>query len=106
MSPSAFAGKPAFLAAPDAPVAPRETAAFRERHVYWIDDWVAHGGSLEDQGRFGREWHALRAYAAERGVRIFGDMPIYVAYGSPDHRAHRRLFQDGAGAGGPPHTVG
>jgi 4-alpha-glucanotransferase len=102
MSPSAFAGNPAFLAAPDAAVAPRETAAFRERHAYWIDDWVAHGGSLEDQVRFEREWHALRAYAAERGVRIFGDMPIYVAYGSADHVAHPKLFQEGAVAGVPP----
>jgi 4-alpha-glucanotransferase len=104
MSPSAFAGNPALLAAPDASVAPDETAAFRERHAYWIDEWVAHGGSLEDQVRFEREWHALRAYAAERAVRIFGDMPIYVADGSADHVAHLKLFQEGAVAGVPPDT--
>jgi 4-alpha-glucanotransferase len=104
MSPSAFAGNPALLAAPDAPVAPRETGAFRDRHAYWIDDWVAYGGSLEDQVRFEREWHALRAYAAERGVRIFGDMPIYVADGSADHVTHPKLFQAGAVAGVPPDT--
>jgi 4-alpha-glucanotransferase len=102
MSPSAFAGNPALLAAPDAPVAPRETAVFRELHAYWIDDWVAHGGSLEDQVRFEREWQALRAYAAERGVLILGDMPIYVADGSADHIAHPNLFQAGAVAGVPP----
>ena len=32
---------------------------------------------------------ALRAYAAERGVRIFGDMPIYVADGGADHARTR-----------------
>jgi 4-alpha-glucanotransferase len=102
MSPSAFAGSPALLAAPNAPVSAQEAATFRERHTYWIDDWVAHGGSLEDQVRFEREWQALRAYAAERGVRIFGDMPIYVADGSADYVAHPKLFQEGFVAGVPP----
>jgi 4-alpha-glucanotransferase len=104
MSPSAFAGSPALIAEPEAPVSPREAAAFRERHAYWIDDWVAHGGSLEDQVRFEREWQALRRYAAERGIRVFGDMPIYVADGSADHVAHPELFQQGAVAGVPPDT--
>ena len=102
MSPSAFAGSPALLADPAAPVSPAETDAFRARNAYWIDDWVAHGGSLADQVRFEREWQALRAYGAERGVRIFGDMPIYVAHDGADHRAHPHLFQRGAVAGVPP----
>ena len=102
MSPSAFAGSPALLADPEAPVSTAEATTFRERQAYWIDDWVAHGGTLEDQVRFEREWQALRAYAAERGVRIFGDMPIYVADGSADHVAHPKLFQEGAVAGVPP----
>jgi len=102
MSPSAFAGSPGLLAAPKARVSAAESAAFRDRNAYWIDDWLAFGGSLEDQVRFDREWRALRAYAAERSVRIFGDMPIYVAAGGADHRAHPRLFQAGAVAGVPP----
>ena len=36
-------------------------------------------GALEDQVRFDREWGALRGHAADRGVRIMGDMPFYVA---------------------------
>ncbi len=52
--------------------------------------------------RFEREWAALRAYAAERGVRIMGDVAIYVSPGSADHRAHPELFQAGAVAGAPP----
>jgi 4-alpha-glucanotransferase len=81
MSPSAFAGSAGLLAEPDAAVSRAEAASFRERNRYWIDDWVEWasehgGGSLEDQVRFEREWQALRAHAASRGVRIFGDMPI------------------------------
>jgi 4-alpha-glucanotransferase len=102
MSPSAFAGSPALLARPKARVTRAEVAAFRAKHAYWIDDWVAFGGSVEDQIRFDREWGALRAYARARGVRIFGDMPIYVADGGADHRAHPELFQRGAVAGVPP----
>jgi 4-alpha-glucanotransferase len=44
----------------------------------------------------------LRAYAAERGVRLIGDLPIYVAPGSADHRSHPELFQQGVVAGVPP----
>jgi 4-alpha-glucanotransferase len=102
MSPSAFAGSPGLLATPRARVSPAEAADFRERNAYWIEDWLAYGGSLEDQVRFDREWRALRAYAAERGVRIFGDMPIYVAADGADHRAHPQLFQTRAVAGVPP----
>ncbi len=102
MSPSAFAGSPELLASRKARVTAAEAADFRERNAYWIDDWVAYGGTVEDQVRFGREWGALRAHAADRGVRIFGDMPIYVAWGGADHRAHPHLFQSGVVAGVPP----
>jgi 4-alpha-glucanotransferase len=52
--------------------------------------------------RFDREWAALRAHAEQRGVRLIGDVPIYVAPGSADHRAHPELFRDDAVAGTPP----
>jgi 4-alpha-glucanotransferase len=102
MSPSAFAGSPDILADPTAPVARADSEAFSSRNAYWLDDWLAYGGSVADQVRFEREWQALRAYAAERGVRLFGDMPIYVAHDGADHRAHPQLFQAGAVAGVPP----
>ena len=79
-----------------------EADAFRARNAYWLDDWLAYGGTVEDQVRFEREWQALRAHASSRGVRLFGDMPIYVADDGADHRAHPRLFQEGAVAGVPP----
>src|SRR5438094_9476266 len=102
MSPSAFAGSPALLAKPRAAVSRKEVDAFRACNAYWVDDWHSFGGSVEDQVRFDREWGSLRAYAAGRGVRIFGDMPIYVADGGADHLAHPKLFKPGAVAGVPP----
>lgn len=104
-SKSAFAAWPGLLAEPDAPVTAGEEADFRERQAYWIDDWARFGGgrrAVADQVRFDREWAALRRYAADRGVRILGDIPIYVAPGGADHRAHPEIFQTGFVAGTPP----
>jgi 4-alpha-glucanotransferase len=99
---SAFAGARRLLADPDAPVAERERRAFRERQAFWIGDWEAWGGEIDDQVRFDREWAALRTYAAERGVRLLGDLPIYVAPRGADHAAHPELFRGGVVAGAPP----
>ena len=42
---------------------------------------------------FFRQWESMRAYAHERGVGIFGDMPIYVALDSADVWAHPKNYQ-------------
>jgi 4-alpha-glucanotransferase len=101
---SAFAAWPGLLADPRAPVSSAELASFRERQRFWIHDWERFSarGAVADQVRFEREWSALRAYAAERGIRILGDVAIYVAPGGVDHRAHPELFQRGLVAGAPP----
>jgi 4-alpha-glucanotransferase len=101
---SAFAAWPGWLAEPRSPVSAPEGAAFRERNAYWLGDWerFAGRGAAEDQVRFEREWSALQRYAAERGVRILGDVAIYVAPGSADHVAHPELFAEGIVAGAPP----
>jgi 4-alpha-glucanotransferase len=103
-SASAFAVGPGLLEEPEARVAGSEERAFREREAYWVGDWerFAGAGAVADQVRFAREWGALRAYAASRGVRLIGDVPIYVAPGSADHVTHPELFQDGVVAGAPP----
>jgi 4-alpha-glucanotransferase len=104
-SPSAFAAWDGLLADPEASVSTAEAVAFRRRHHYWIGDWEAYAGgdAVEEQVRFEREWGALRAYAAERGIGIIGDMPIYVAAGSCDQLAHAELFlPDDVVAGAPP----
>jgi 4-alpha-glucanotransferase len=101
---SAFAAWPGLLAEPRARVTKEEALDFREREAAWIDDWARYAGrgALSDQVRFEREWAALRGYATERGVRLIGDVPIYVAPGSADHRARPELFQRGLVAGTPP----
>jgi 4-alpha-glucanotransferase len=101
---SAFAASPAMLAEPSAPVSREEDLDFRERNTAWIEDWarIAGRGAIADQVRFDREWSALRRHAEERGVRLIGDVPIYVAPGSADHRAHPEFFRDDAVAGTPP----
>jgi 4-alpha-glucanotransferase len=103
-SSSAFAAWRGLLADPRAPVTRAEIADFRERQRFWMADWERFSarGAVADQVRFGREWGALRAYGAERGVRIMGDVAIYVSPGSADHRAHPELFQEGFVAGAPP----
>ena len=104
-SASAFAGSSGLLADPGAPVTARELTAFRRRHAYWIDDWleyVGDGRELAAQVRFDREWSALRAYASRRGVRILGDLPLYVARKSADVAAHPEYFDLTTAAGVPP----
>ena len=102
---SAFASWRGLLANPAAPVSIDEEESFRERHSFWVADWDAVAGgsrAVHDQVRFEREWTQLRAYAAERGVRLIGDLPIYVAPASADQSAHPELFQRGFVAGVPP----
>ena len=41
---------------------------------------------------FHRQWEALRAHARRRGIRILGDLPIYVAPDSADAWAGQELF--------------
>jgi 4-alpha-glucanotransferase len=101
---SAFACWNGFLAKPEARVTREEVEDFVARHPYWTGSWAgfAGAGALADQVRFEREWDALRHYAAGRGVRILGDLPIYVAPGGADHLGWPELFQAGVVGGVPP----
>ncbi|MFZ5574436.1 MAG: 4-alpha-glucanotransferase [Pseudomonadota bacterium] len=81
---------------------PRALAAFDAAHADAL-----HAVQLE-QYRAAMAWQRIRAQAAVRGIRLFGDMPIFVAHDSADVWAHRDLFLlDAAGqptvvAGVPP----
>jgi len=44
------------------------------------------------QYQFFRQWGELKRYANEKGIRIMGDVPIFVAYDSVDVWAHLELF--------------
>src|SRR5262249_54520962 len=101
---SAFAAWSGLLGDPRARVSKEREIEFRERNAYWIGDWERFGGrgALADQVRFDAEWGSLRRYCEERGIRLLGDVAIYVAPDSVDHRAHPELFQTGSVAGAPP----
>lgn len=45
------------------------------------------------QYMFYKQWFALRAYANDHGIKIIGDIPIYVALDSSDVWANPELFQ-------------
>ena len=45
------------------------------------------------QFEFFRQWEKLRARCRRRGIRIMGDIPIYVAHDSADVWAHPELFR-------------
>jgi len=106
-SPSAFAASPRLLARPDARVTAGEIEDFVARHPYWAGGWArfAGDGALADQVRFEREWDALRRYAAERGVRLIGDLPIYVSDAGADLAGWPELFERGEVAGAPPDAL-
>ena len=106
-SSSAFAAHGGYLEKPRARVTASELEDFVRREHYWAGDWEAFAGpdALPDQVRFDREWSALRRYAADRGVRLFGDIPIYVAARGADAAAHPELFQEGVVAGAPPDAL-
>lgn len=42
---------------------------------------------------FAEQWTKLKKYANENGIRIVGDIPIYVAFDSADAWANQELFQ-------------
>ena len=84
----------------DAALAGRDLAALdeaREAHAGRIAFWKF------CQWQFDAQWRALRRYANERGIKMFGDIPIFVAENSADVWARPHLFK--LDAGGKPMVV-
>ncbi len=46
-----------------------------------------------EQFLFFSQWLGLKQYANERGIYLFGDLPIFVAHDSADVWAHRQFFK-------------
>jgi 4-alpha-glucanotransferase len=42
---------------------------------------------------FFKQWHALKGYCNDRGIEIFGDVPIYVSYDSVDVWTTPQIFK-------------
>jgi 4-alpha-glucanotransferase len=66
---------------------PRALAAWRGAH----EDEIAFVELC--QLLFFRQWSSLRTYANENGLRILGDIPIFVAYDSADVWSHPEMFK-------------
>ena len=45
------------------------------------------------QFAFFEQWRALRSYCAERGIRVIGDVSIFVSYDSADVWTHPEMFR-------------
>lgn len=99
----AFGGKPWFEW--PTPIRARDAESVERAHRQYAREM--------DQERFAqflffRQWNALKRYANAHGVRILGDIPIFVALDSADVWCNQRLFKlDGNGlplvvAGVPP----
>jgi 4-alpha-glucanotransferase len=56
-----------------------------------LHDAIEHGKFL--QYLFFRQWFALKGYCNEKGIKIIGDMPIYVDYDSADVWTHPEIFK-------------
>ncbi|HSV26499.1 MAG TPA: 4-alpha-glucanotransferase [Sedimentisphaerales bacterium] len=54
----------------------------REIHQHKVMQYFAFG-----------QWHKLKTYCRQQGVKIIGDMPIYVVYDSSDVWSHPELFK-------------
>lgn len=73
---------------------PRE---LRDRHPETLADIRRQYGENIAQCRFEqflfyRQWAALKQYANERGILVFGDIPLFVGYDSADVWARRDCF--------------
>lgn len=66
---------------------PAALEAARTEHQSFITQFVA------EQFLFQRQWQAVHKHANSRGIRVVGDMPIYVGGHSADVWANRRMFE-------------
>ncbi|MDD2721679.1 MAG: 4-alpha-glucanotransferase [Gallionella sp.] len=72
------------------PLANREIEALRKLEVESVEQinfWKF------TQWCYYRQWKRLKQYANEHGIRLIGDVPIFVAYQSADVWAHPELFE-------------
>ncbi len=71
--------------------------ALRDNGAAAVADEIELHRSLHDayyveQFLFDLQWRHLRAYANKAGVKLFGDLPLYVAHDSVDVWSNRHLF--------------
>lgn len=72
-------------------------AGLRDREAAAIAEFTLRKGAVVEeimftQFMFERQWAKLRAYCEERGITLFGDLPIYVAQDSAEVWSNRAIF--------------
>ena len=73
----------------EAPLRSREPAALQEARKRYAQEIQRH---MVRQFLFFHQWDDLHRYARKKGIRIIGDIPIFVAYDSADVWANPELF--------------
>jgi len=73
-------------------------AGIRDRDPAVLQDWRSRLSSETEfhkfvQFEFFRQWEKVRAHCLRCGIRVMGDIPIYVAHDSADVWAHPDLFR-------------
>lgn len=70
-----------------------QSIAFRKNIAEWqtkLKDGIDYHKFL--QFTFDKQWTNVRRYAHKNGIRIIGDLPIFIAYDSADTWANKELF--------------
>jgi len=107
----------------------QEFGRFCDQHRHWLDSFAEFAALKEANGgmnwtgwkkrehpderavraqkfiqfEFHRQWSALKRYCSDRGIRMVGDIPIFVAHDSADVWGHPDLFD--LDASGVPLTI-
>ncbi len=73
-------------------------AAYRQHEAHALQTFTANHLELLQRIKFTQyvffqQWAQLKAYANQRGIELFGDIPIFVAYDSADVWAHPEWFK-------------
>ena len=83
-----FEGKPWIEWAEDIRLRWQNAMDYYRRELYFEVEYYKYL-----QFKFDQQWRALKVYANEKGIRIIGDIPIYVALDSADAWANPQMFQ-------------
>ena len=75
---------------PDQDLRMRKPEALEKARAQLKDEIAFH---IFCQYLFRRQWFELKDYCKEHGIKLFGDMPIYVAEDSVDTWTHPEVFQ-------------
>ena len=71
---------------------------FRDRHTQAMEDSRIEFKEKIVRQKFTQflcfnQWHALRKYCNQKGIQLFGDIPIYVNYDSADVWSNPHIFK-------------